>query len=99
MEQRATSCLRREFWTAFGDLESASGTVKSGKPSSDSRMHHNGGLNGGTLFTMVRVRQGEIGTQLALDDITADTICSFLRAHKGEIDSRWRPRSRAARKS
>jgi hypothetical protein len=50
-------------------------------------MHHNGDLNGGELFTMVRVRQGEIVAQFALDELTAGTIFSFLQAHRHEIDA------------
>ena len=36
---------------------------------------------------MVRVRQGEIVAQFALDELTAGTIFSFLQAHRREIDA------------
>ena len=85
-DSRETPRLRREFWTAFREHAADAGIVTCGRASSDSWMHHNGHLNGGTLFTMVRVRQGEIVTQFTLDDITASTIYSFLQAHRSDID-------------
>lgn len=87
MDYRETPRLRREFWSAFRNHVGQKDGVKCGRASSDSWMHHNGHLNGGTLFTMVRVRQGAIATQFALDDITASTIFSFLKAHRADIDS------------
>jgi hypothetical protein len=84
---RETPRLRRAFWTAYRDLAQHAPTLRCGRASSDSWMHHNGYLNGGTLFTMIRVRQGEIGVQLALDDITASTIFSYLETHRATIDS------------
>ena len=87
VDTRETSRLRREFWTAFREHATDVGIVNCGRASSDSWMHHNGHLNGGTLFTMVRVRQGEIVTQFALDGITASTIYSFLEAHRRDVDA------------
>jgi hypothetical protein len=87
VDTRATSRLRFEFWTAFREHATKVGIVRCGRASSDSWMHHNGHLNGGTLFTMVRVRQGEIVTQFALDGMTASTIYSFLKSHHREVDA------------
>ena len=49
-------------------------------------MHHGGELNCGRLFSMIRVRTNEIGSQHAMDDHTARTVYSFLRAHRADID-------------
>lgn len=87
MDYRQTPRLRLEFWRAFKLYMASARTFRCGRASSDSWMHHNGALNGGSLFTMIRVRLGEIGTQFALDDATASTIFSFLQTRRSHIDA------------
>jgi hypothetical protein len=52
-------------------------------------MHHDGGLKSGRLFSMMRVRTMEIGSQYALDDAAARTVYSFLQAHQASIDAQF----------
>jgi hypothetical protein len=49
-------------------------------------MHHDARLNCGRLFSMIRTRDGEIGSQFALDDLTARTVFSLLECHRREIE-------------
>jgi hypothetical protein len=79
--------LRSEFWRSFkASLEPAVG-VTLGRVSSEGYMNVNAGLNCGSLIVMARVRKGEIGVQLTLDDPAAATIFSFLGEHRASIDA------------
>jgi hypothetical protein len=79
--------LRLEFWRAFKEYMTGRDFATCGRASSETWMHHDGKLNCGRLFSMIRVRQGEIGSQYALDDHTASTVYAFLSTHRGEIDA------------
>jgi hypothetical protein len=50
-------------------------------------MHHDARLNCGRLFSMVRTRDEEIGSQFALDDLTARTVYALLTDHRDEIET------------
>jgi hypothetical protein len=77
-----------DFWRAFRQFMADDPSVICGRASPETWMHHDVGLNSGRLFSMVRMRTEEIGTQWAADDASADTVYSLLSAHRAEIDAR-----------
>ncbi len=81
--------LRLEFWRAFKLSMADDPAVTCGRASSETWMHHDGRLNCGRLFSMIRVRLREIGSQYALDGHTARTVYSFLASHRQEIEARF----------
>lgn len=81
--------LRLEFWQAFRQFMAQDPVITCGRASSDTWMHHDVGLNFGRLFSLVRVRSGEIGSQWAVDDASASTLYAFLSAHRPSIDARF----------
>jgi hypothetical protein len=81
--------LRLAFWQAFKQFMAEDPAVMCGRVSSETWMHHDVGLNFGRLFSMVRMRTDEIGTQWAADDANARTVYSFLSAHRSEIDAQF----------
>jgi hypothetical protein len=81
--------LRLEFWQAFKQYMAQDCAVTCGRASSETWMHHDGGLKSGRLFSMIRVRTSEIGSQYALDDACARTVYSFLQAHRADVDAQF----------
>jgi hypothetical protein len=78
--------LRLEFWRGFKESMAGS-AVTCGRASSETWMHHDARLNCGRLFSMIRTRDGEIGSQFAVDDLTASTVYALLADHRPEIDA------------
>jgi hypothetical protein len=85
MAQSGGPRLRLEFWRGFKQ-SMADGTITCGRASSETWMHHDARLNCGRLFSMIRTRDGEIGSQFALDDLTARTVFALLSDHRQEVD-------------
>jgi hypothetical protein len=79
--------IRLAFWQAFKQFMAEDPVVMCGRASSETWMHQDVGLNFGRLFSMVRVRTSEIGSQWATDDASARTVYSFLSAHRPEIEA------------
>jgi hypothetical protein len=79
--------LRLEFWRGFAESMAGRGGVTCGRASQETWMHHDARLNCGRLFSMLRTRDGEIGSQFALDDLTARTVYALLADHRDEIDA------------
>lgn len=79
--------LRLEFWRAFKQYMTIRGGATCGRASSETWMHHDAQVNCGRLFSMVRTRSGEIGSQFALDDHTARTVFAFLERNRTEVDA------------
>jgi hypothetical protein len=86
--------LRLEFWTAFKEYMAAHSRVRCARATSEDWMNHSADLNGGSLFSILRSRLGEIGVQFALDDATAPSIYAFLQTRKRDIDSALAARTR-----
>jgi hypothetical protein len=78
--------LRLAFWRGFRRFMAERTAVTCGRASPETWMHHDARLNCGRLFSMVRTRDGEIGSQFALDDLTARTVFALLTDHRREID-------------
>jgi hypothetical protein len=78
--------LRLEFWRGFRQSMADRSAVTCGRASSETWMHHDARLNCGRLFSMIRTRDGEIGSQFALDDLTARTVFALLSDHRREVD-------------
>lgn len=92
MAQSGGPRLRLEFWRAFRQAMASRDDVSCGRASSETWMHHDARLNCGRLFSMVRTRDGEIGSQFALDDLTARTVYTLLADHRQEVDAAfWQP--------
>jgi hypothetical protein len=87
MSQSGGPRLRLEFWSRFRQFVAERSVITCGRASSETWMHHDARLNCGRLFSMVRTRDGEIGTQFALDDLTARTVFSLLDDHRPEVDA------------
>jgi hypothetical protein len=87
MAQSGGPRLRLEFWTEFRAFMEGRGKVTCGRASSETWMHHDARLNCGRLFSMIRTRDGEIGSQFALDDLTAGTVYALLADHQEEVDA------------
>lgn len=77
--------LRLSFWMGFKRHMSATSAIRCARPTVDSWMDHGADLNGGVLYSILRTRLAEIGVQFALNDTTAATIYSWLRAHADEL--------------
>ena len=86
MAQGGGPRLRLEFWRGFRESIAAGSGFTCGRASSETWMHHDAHLNCGRLFSMIRTRDGEIGSQFALDDLTARTVYSLLADHRQEVD-------------
>jgi hypothetical protein len=86
MSQSGGPRLRLEFWRGFRQFVTDRGAVPCGRASSETWMHHDARLNCGRLFSMIRTRDGEIGSQFALDDLTARTVYALLADHQTAID-------------
>jgi hypothetical protein len=86
MAQSGGPRLRFEFWRAFRQAMAGRDDITCGRASSETWMHHNARLNCGRLFSMIRTRDGEIGSQFALDDLTARTVYTLLADHRREVD-------------
>jgi hypothetical protein len=86
MSQSGGPRLRLEFWRAFKESMAGRTAVTCGRASQETWMHHDARLNCGRLFSMIRTRDGEIGSQFALDDLTARTVYALLSDHRPEID-------------
>jgi hypothetical protein len=86
MSQSGGPRLRLEFWRGFRQFVAERGTVTCGRASFETWMHHDARLNCGRLFSMIRTRDGEIGSQFALDDLTARTVYALLADHQAAID-------------
>ena len=87
MSQGGGPRLRLEFWREFRQFMADRSAITCGRASSETWMHHDARLNCGRLFSMVRTRDGEIGSQFALDDLTARTVYALLADHREEIDA------------
>jgi len=87
MSQSGGPRLRLEFWRGFRQFVAERSAITCGRASSETWMHHDARLNCGRLFSLVRTRDGEIGSQFALDDLTARTVFSLLADHRQEIDA------------
>ncbi len=87
MAQSSGPQLRLEFWRGFGEYMAGRSGVTCGRASQETWMHHDARLNCGRLFSMVRTRDGEVGSQFALDDLTARTVYALLAGHRDEIDA------------
>lgn len=89
--------LRRDFWRSFKHYMEDSSSVRCARATTDGWMWHNADLTTGNLLSMIRVRLGEISVKYTLNDADADTVFSFLRAHRQEADAgfeqapTWRP--------
>ena len=86
-ERRDMARLRSEFWSSFKASLEPAAEVTLGRVSSEGYMNANVSLNCGSLIVMARVRKGEIGVQLTLDDFAAATIFSFLGELRASIDA------------
>jgi len=86
MSQGGGPRLRLEFWRGFRQFMADRSAVTCGRASSETWMSHDAQLNCGRLFSMIRTRDGEIGSQFALDDLTARTVFTFLDEHRQEVD-------------
>ncbi len=86
MSQSGGPRLRLEFWSGFRQFVADRSAITCGRASSETWMHHDARLNCGRLFSMIRTRDGEIGSQFALDDLTARTVFSLLDDHRREVD-------------
>jgi len=80
------SQLRREFWQAFKLHMGNASTIGCSRASPDGWMWHSTGLSSGYLASLVNTRRGEIGVRFRLNETNADTVYSFLRSRKREID-------------
>ena len=87
MSQSGGPRLRLEFWRGFRESMAARSEITCGRASSETWMHHDARLNCGRLFSMIRTRDGEIGSQFALDDLTARTVYALLADHRQEVDA------------
>jgi hypothetical protein len=89
--------LRRDFWSSFKRYMEDSSSVRCARATSDGWMWHNADLTTGNLLSMIRVRLGEMGVKYTLNDADADTVFSFLRAHREVVEAgferalTWRP--------
>ena len=86
MSQGGGPRLRLEFWREFRQFMAGRSDITCGRASSETWMHHDARLNCGRLFSMIRTRDGEIGSQFALDDLTARTVFTLLSDHRQEVD-------------
>jgi hypothetical protein len=86
MAQSGGPQLRLEFWRGFRQSMTEQSAITCGRASSETWMHHDARLNCGRLFSMIRTRDGEIGSQFALDDLTARTVFTLLGDHRQEVD-------------
>jgi hypothetical protein len=87
MAQSGGPRLRLEFWRAFRQAMASRVDITCGRASSETWMHHDARLNCGRLFSMVRTRGGEVGSQFALDDLTARTVYALLADRRQEADA------------
>ena len=87
MTQGGGPRLRLEFWRGFRESVGAGSGFTCGRASSETWMHHGAHLNCGRLFSLIRTRDGEIGSQFALDDLTARTVYSLLADHRPQIEA------------
>jgi hypothetical protein len=85
MSQSGGPRLRLEFWREFRQFMADCSAITCGRASSETWMHHDARLNCGRLFSMIRTRDGEIGSQFALDDLTARTVFTLLSDHRPEV--------------
>ena len=89
--------LRREFWQAFKLHMEETSSIGCSRASSDGWLWHSADLSSGYLASILNVRAGEMGVRFRLNEPNADTVFSFLQAHRGEIDAAfdtplaWRP--------
>ncbi len=89
--------LRHDFWSSFKRYMEDSSSVHCARATMDGWMWHNADLTTGNLLSMIRVRLGEIGVKYTLNDADADTVFSFLLAHREEVEAgfeqapTWRP--------
>jgi hypothetical protein len=79
--------LRLELWRAFRATAATTAGVRCGRVTGDGYMNVHLGLECGSTIVMARVRKGEIGVQFLLDDPTAATVYSLLRAHRAEVEA------------
>jgi len=86
MAQSGGPRLRLEFWRGFKQSMATRSEITCGRASQETWMHHDARLNCGRLFSMIRTRDGEIGSQFALDDLTARTVYALLADHRTEVD-------------
>jgi len=78
---------RREFWQAFKlHMEEAS-AIGCSRVSSDGWMWHAADLSSGYLASILNARVGEMGVRFRLNETNADTVFSFLQAHRPAIDA------------
>ncbi len=89
--------LRRDFWQSFKDYMQESSSVRCARVTTDGWMWHRTDLSTGNLLSMIRIRLGEIGVKYTLNDMDAETVFSFLLAHRETVDAAferaltWRP--------
>jgi hypothetical protein len=89
--------LRREFWQAFKQHAEETSSIGCSRVSSDGWMWHAADLSSGYLASILNVRVREMGVRYRLNETNADTVFSFLQAHRPEIDAAfetppsWRP--------
>ena len=81
----SAAALRKDFWARFRE-ETRDVDISCSRASSDGWMWHTAGLSAGYLASLVNVRQGEVCVRFRLKDANADTVSSFLRAHRDRID-------------
>jgi Domain of unknown function (DUF4268) len=79
--------LRLEFWRTFKLYMSNASTIGCSRATSDGWMWHSADLSSGYLASLVNARRGDIGVRFRLNGMNADTVYSFLRSRKEEIDA------------
>jgi len=83
--------LRREFWQALRRHMEETSSIGCSRASSDGWLWHSADLSSGYLASLLNVRRGEIGVRFRLNEANADSVFSFLRTRRAEIDAELAP--------
>jgi hypothetical protein len=79
--------VRREFWTGFKWYMEAHSCVNCARVTTDGWMWHNTDLTTGNFLSFVRARLGDIGVKYTLNDSNAETVYTFIRRHRRQIEA------------